>query len=261
MKKDQLMKNENLSEFTEFLTDTSQNVGDNERVVSGVAGAGLVAYGLSKGGAMGAVLSLLGGGLIYRGASGHCHVYSAMDKNTAAESAPTRIHVQKSVTIDKSQEELYTFWRNFENLPQFMNHLESVTVTGDKTSHWKAKAPLGYSVEWDAEITSDVPNEKIGWKSAEISDVPNSGVVEFRPTANRGTEVRVTLTYEPPAGYVGSLIAKLFGEEPSLQIWEDLRRFKALMEAGSIITIKGQPSGRISEIADENAQKSLTANA
>lgn len=259
MQENQLIKKENLSEFTEFLTDTTQNVGDNERIVSGVAGAGLVAYGLSKGGAFGAVMSLLGGGLLYRGATGHCHVYSAVDKNTATDAAPTRIHVQKSVTINKSQEELYSFWRNFENLPQFMNHLEAVTVTGEKTSHWKAKAPLGTSVEWDAEITSDLPNERIGWKSAEIAEIRNSGVVEFRPTSNRGTEVRVTLTYEPPAGYIGSLVAKLFGEEPGLQIWEDLRRFKALMEAGVIPTVKGQTSGRIAEIAEEKAEKSMSA--
>lgn len=261
MQENSMIKRENQSEFTEFLTDTTRNVGDDERVVSGIAGAGLVAYGLSKGGLLGTALSLVGGGLLYRGATGHCHVYSAMDKNTATDAAPTRIHVQKSVTINKSQEELYSFWRNFENLPQFMNHLESVTVTGEKTSHWKAKAPLGTSVEWDAELTSDVPNERIGWKSAEIAEIRNSGVVEFRPTTNRGTEVRVTLTYEPPAGYVGSLVAKLFGEEPGLQIWEDLRRFKALMEAGVIPTVKGQTSGRIAEIAEEKAEKSMSAKA
>lgn len=260
MHENQLMKNENQSEFTEFLTDTSRNVSDNERVVSGVAGAGLVAYGLSKGGAFGAIMSLLGGGLLYRGATGHCHMYSAMDKSTATDSAPTRIHVQRSVTIDKSQEELYNFWRNFENLPQFMNHLESVTVTGEKTSHWKAKAPLGTSVEWDAELTSDVPHERIGWKSAEIAEIRNSGTVEFKPTRNRGTEVRVTLTYEPPAGYIGSLVAKLLGEEPSIQVWEDLKRFKALMEAGSIIKVEGQSSGRVAEVAEER-NKTMSAKA
>lgn len=262
MHENSIMKRENQTDFKEFLTDTSPNVGDNERVVSGVAGAGLIAYGLSKGGAFGAVMSLLGGGLLYRGATGHCHMYSAMDKTTATDSSrSSRIHVQRSVTIDKSPEELYSFWRNFENLPQFMNHLEAVQVTGEKTSHWKAKAPLGTSVEWDAEVTSDVPNERIGWKSAEIAEVPNSGVVEFRSTSNRGTEVRVTLTYEPPAGYLGSLVAKLFGEEPDIQIWEDLKRFKALMEAGVIPTVKGQTSGRVSEVADERDEKTMTAKA
>ena len=102
----------------------------------------------------------------------------------------SKIHVNKSITINKSPAELYQFWRNFENLPQFMTHLESVTVTDEKRSHWKAKAPLGTSVEWDAEITSDIENERIGWKSIEGSEIPNSGVVEFRPTTNRGTEVK-----------------------------------------------------------------------
>jgi uncharacterized membrane protein len=245
--------------ITNFLTDMKQNVGDNERLVSAIAGSGLITYGLSKGGLFGTAISLVGGGLLYRGATGHCHVYSAVDKTTA-EDVSTRVHVQKSVTINKSQAELYQFWRNFENLPQFMNHLDSVTVLDDKRSHWKAKAPLGYTVEWDAEATGEVENERISWHSMEGSEIPNSGVVEFRPTVNRGTEVRVTLTYEPPAGKLGALVAKLFGEEPSQQVAEDLRRFKSLMETGLIMKVEGQTSGRIAEIAEEKA-KVMTANA
>ena len=253
-------KQENTTEtLTNFLTDLKQNVGDNERIVSAIAGTGLITYGISKGGLLGTALSLVGGGLVYRGATGHCHLYSAVDKTTA-EDVATRVHVQKSVTINKSQAELYQFWRNFENLPQFMNHLESVTVLDDRRSHWKAKAPFGYSVEWDAEATGEVENERISWHSIEGSEIPNSGVVEFRPTVNRGTEVRVTLTYEPPAGKLGSWIAWMFGEEPSIQVAEDLRRFKSLMETGLIMKVDGQPSGRISEIAEQKA-KVLTAKA
>ena len=254
-------KQENTSEeIKKFLTDMNVNVSDNERLASAIAGSGLITYGLSKRGFMGAILSLLGTGLLYRGATGHCHVYSAVDKTTAAD-PNTRVHVQKSVTINKSQAELYQFWRNFENLPLFMNHLESVTVLDDKRSHWKAKAPLGYTVEWDAEATGEVENERISWHSVEGSEILNSGVVEFLPTTNRGTEVRVTLTYEPPAGKFGALIAKLFGEEPSQQVAEDLRRFKCLMETGLIMNIKGQPSGRIAEVAEEFAAKSQAASA
>jgi uncharacterized membrane protein len=259
-KKEISKKEENNTEaVTNFLTDMKQNVGDNERVISAIAGGGLITYGISKGGLFGTALSLVGGGLLYRGATGHCHLYSAVDKTTA-EDVATRVHVQKSVTINKSQAELYQFWRNFENLPQFMNHLESVTVLDDKRSHWKAKAPLGYTVEWDAEATGEVENERISWHSVEGSEIPNSGVVEFRPTVNRGTEVRVTLTYEPPAGKLGALIAKLFGEEPSQQVAEDLRRFKSLMETGLIMKIEGQPSARIAEIAAEKA-KAMKASA
>lgn len=240
---------EKQNKLTKILTNTNTNISQTERIVSGVAGGGLVAYGLKRRGAVGAGLAIVGGLLALRGATGHCQVYDAANFSTAEEAAtrPTKIHVQKSVTINKPAAELYGFWRNFENLPQFMNHLETVKVTGEKTSFWKAKAPLGYTVEWDAELTSDVENEKIGWKSSEISEVPNSGTVEFRSTTNRGTEVRVTLTYEPPAGKLGSIVAKLFGEEPSQQVAEDLRRFKRLMETGLIMKIEGQPSGREAE--------------
>lgn len=230
----------------DYLPNLETNVSNSERLVSALTGGALVAYGLRRRDTVGVLLSLLGGGLAFRGTTGHCEVYQKLGINTT-DSEPrglNRIHVQKSVTINKSAAELYQFWRNFENLPLFMNHLESVTATGEKTSHWKVKAPLGTSVEWDAELTSDVENEKIGWKSAEIAEISNSGVVEFNATKNRGTEVRITLTYEPPAGKIGSLIAKLFGEEPNQQIEEDLRRFKRLMETGSIMKIEGQPSGR-----------------
>jgi uncharacterized membrane protein len=237
----------NNESLTDFLTDTKQNVGSTERAISTIAGGGLIGYGLKQGGLFGALLSVVGGSLLYRGATGHCHAYDAAGFSTATgreKNFQNRIHVKKSVTINKSAAELYSFWRNFENLPQFMTHLESVKTTGEKTSHWVAKAPLGTSVEWDAEITSEHENERIGWKSIEGSQIPNSGVVEFLPTVNRGTEVKVVLTYEPPAGYLGSLVAKLFGEEPNQQVADDLRRFKQLMESGTIMKTEGQPSGR-----------------
>jgi uncharacterized membrane protein len=249
---------EKQNKLTGLLPNTKTNINQTERIVSGIAGGGLIAYGLQRRDVTGAALAVVGTFLGIRGATGHCQVYDAAGFSSAdeKEAQPTKIHVQKSVTINKSAAELYSFWRNFENLPKFMNHLEYVKVTGDKTSHWKAKAPLGYSVEWNAELTSDVENEKIGWKAAELSEIPNSGTVEFVSTSNRGTEVRVTLTYEPPAGKIGSLIAKLFGEEPSQQIAEDLRRFKRLMETGLIMTVEGQSSGR-----ENTTPKSFAAKA
>lgn len=250
---------EKRNSLTEYLPGINKdtNVSNPERIVSAVAGGALIAYGLSRRNTVGVLLSLVGGGLALRGTTGHCEVYNQLGFDTAHGKAKgsDRIHVQKSVTINKSAAELYSFWRNFENLPKFMNHLESVQMTGEKTSHWKAKAPLGTSVEWDAELTSDVENERIGWKSAEIADVPNSGVVEFKETKDRGTEVRVTMTYLPPAGKLGALVAKLFGEEPSQQVDEDLRRFKRLMEGGEVITVEGQPSGRAEDMPKAKAAK------
>lgn len=235
--------------------DTARNVNDPERVVSAVAGGALIAFGIKHGGVLGASLSLLGGGLVHRGATGHCYLYEAAGVNTNdPEKASVlgrlpgvlsgTVRVKKSTTIDRSPAEVYQYWRNFENLPNFMQHLESVTrLEGDRW-HWKAKAPLGMTVEWDAELTSDVENQRIGWASAEGADIPNSGTVEFRPTIDRGTEVIVTLIYEAPGGKIGEWAAWALGEEPSIQVADDLRRFRSIMETGMIITTEGQPSGR-----------------
>jgi uncharacterized membrane protein len=155
------------------------------------------------------------------------------------------IHSRKSVTINRSPEDLYQFWHDFENLPRFMKHLESVHVIGAGRSHWVARAPGGTTVEWDAELTDDRPNELIAWRSRENAAVENSGAVRFERTpGGRGTVVRVEIQYRPPGGAIGSLVAKLFGEAPEQQVREDLRRFKQLMETGEIITTEGQPAGR-----------------
>jgi uncharacterized membrane protein len=155
------------------------------------------------------------------------------------------IRVQKSITVNRLPEELYRFWRNFENLARFMSHLDSVQVTGEKRSHWRAKAPIGMRVEWDAEIINDRPNELIAWRSLEGADVNNAGSVHFkRAPGGRGTEVRVEMQYIPPGGVIGATIAKLFGEEPSQQVGGDLRRFKQVMEAGEIVQSEATARGR-----------------
>ena len=155
------------------------------------------------------------------------------------------VEIRRATTIGKPRPVVYGFWRRFENLPRFMDHLRSVTEAGDGTSHWVAKAPAGREFAWDAEIVEDRPNELIAWRSLEGADVPNSGEVRFVDApAGRGTEVHVTLTYDPPAGAAGAAVAKLFGEEPDQQVSEDLRRFKRVMETGEIATTEGQPSGR-----------------
>jgi uncharacterized membrane protein len=141
-----------------------------------------------------------------------------------------------SLVINRAPEELYQRWRDFESLPTFMHHLESVRVTGEGRSHWVAKAPAGTTVEWDAEVTEDRPNELIAWRSLEGADVYNKGQVRFEPAAgNRGTIVTVEIDYRPPGGLVGADIAKLFGEDPSQQVRADLRRFKQLVETGEVV--------------------------
>jgi uncharacterized membrane protein len=160
------------------------------------------------------------------------------------------IRVSQAVTINRSPEELYGFWRDFQNLPRFMKHLESVWELGNRRSHWVSKAPAGRRVEWDAEITEDRPNELIAWRSLEGADVDNIGSVRFeRAPGGRGSIVRVEMQYNPPAGVVGATIAKLFGEDPEWQIKDDLRRFKQVIETGEVITTEGQPAGRARSIS------------
>ena len=146
------------------------------------------------------------------------------------------ILTKRSITINRPVAEVYAFWRNFENLPQFMRHLESVTVTGDRRSHWVARAPGGKTVEWDAETLEDRENERISWRSLPGADVHNAGSVEFMPApGDRGTEVRVTLEYDPPFGKLGSKLAMLVREEPGQQVKDDLRHLKQVLETGEIL--------------------------
>lgn len=155
------------------------------------------------------------------------------------------VPVEQSVTINRSADECYRYWRNLEQLPHFMQHLESVRVLDERRQHWKARGPAGTRFEWDAELTADEPGRRLAWRSVGSADVDNSGEVEFAPApGGRGTTVTVRLRYAPPAGKLGAAAARLLGEEPSQQIAADLRRFKQLLETGEIATTSGQPNGR-----------------
>jgi uncharacterized membrane protein len=166
------------------------------------------------------------------------------------------VHVSTSVAINKTPAELYKFWRDFRNLPLFMKNLESVTEVDRWNSHWVAKGLGGGRVEWDAEIYNEKENELIAWRSLENSDVVNAGSVRFeKAPQGRGTYVRVTVNYNPPAGKLGATLAQLLGKEPLQLIKEDLRRLKQIMEAGEIATIDGQTSGRAStEIGTKDSE-------
>jgi uncharacterized membrane protein len=227
------------------------NVGEAERWLSLVGGGILGAYGLTRGTVAGFGLAALGGALLYRGLTGHCPCYTALGVDTAGHSDVASIpsgqgvKVVRSVTLNRSPEELYRFWRDFENLPRFMTHLVSVKVDGNR-SHWVARGPLGKHVEWDAEVINEEPNRLIAWRSLEGSEVATAGSVHFDPApGGGGTKVTVVMKYDPPAGRVGALIAKLFGEDPARQIQEDLGRLKQLMEAGEVPAMEGQPVSRV----------------
>lgn len=157
---------------------------------------------------------------------------------------PGPLELHASTTINKSPDEVYAFWRDFENLPSFMLHLQSVSEDGDGRTRWVANAPLRRSVKWDAEITGDEPGRRISWKSLPGADIDNAGTVHFAPApGDRGTEVRVVLHYDVPGGRIGRAVAKLFGEEPEQQVRDDLRRFKQVMETGDIVRTDALPHG------------------
>jgi len=214
------------------------NVGEVERWGSFVGGAALTLYGLGRGGLGGLALAAVGGSLVYRGVSGHCDVYRTLGVSTAERHGPRTsvpaghgVRVQTDITVLKSREELFRFWRNLENLPRIMRHLESVRDLDGKRSHWVARGPLGVRAAWDAEIIAERENELIGWRSLEGSEVNAAGSVHFAPGAGgRGTTIEVVLKYDPPGGKPGIAMAKLFGQDPAEQIREDLRSFKRFME-------------------------------
>lgn len=227
---------------------TGANIATAERWMSVLSGGALLGYGLRQRGVAGMSAALLGGALANRGLSAKCMVYKALGINTADASQQPGLLVERTLTVNITPEQAYGFWRNFENLPSFMEHLESVTALDEKRSRWVAKAPLGRTVEWEAELTDDQPNERIAWQSLPGATVPNSGTVTFKPgPGGFGTEVCVNLTYAPPAGQLGAAVAKLFGEEPQGQINDDLRHFKQMMETGEVPTTCGQPAGRMAD--------------
>jgi uncharacterized membrane protein len=215
------------------------NVGRRERWISGLAAAAVTAYGLRS--RRGRALLPIAGALLGRAVSGRCAVNQMLGRNTALDDEPASpvtsvrrgegVRVDERIVLNRARSEVYRFWRNLENLPRFMDHLESVTVLDEERSHWVAKGPAGTRVEWDAVIHNEIPNQLIAWRSLEGSEVDHAGSVHFSPTENGDTEVRVVLRYDPPAGRVGAAVAWLFGEDPSRQVAEDLRRLKQVVEA------------------------------
>ena len=166
------------------------------------------------------------------------------------------IRMTRSVVVNRPPHELYAFWRAFENFPRFMYHVNSVRATGPGMSHWVVSGPAGSTVEWDSRITADTPNELIAWQSLEGADVENSGVVRFEPRAgNRGTIVRVDLEYRPPGGRAAKLAAMLFNESPEQQIYDDLHRFKQIVETGEVVRSDGSPEG-MGEVMQQPGQPS-----
>jgi uncharacterized membrane protein len=221
------------------------NLGRRERWISGIAGAALLAYGLRRR-RLRMVLLPLGAELIRRAVTGNCEVNRALGRNSARHEerlSPVAslgqgegAMIEQSVIINRPPDELFRFWRQFDNLPRFMDNLESVTVLDGRRSHWVAKGPVGTRVEWDAEVHNEIENELIAWRSLPGADVDQAGSVHFVPAYDGGTEVRVIMRYTAPAGKAGDAVAHILGAAPEQQIGDDLRRFKQVMDARETVT-------------------------
>lgn len=222
--------------------NTRTNVGDVERIASAMAGSMLLKRGLKHRSLGGLLLAAAGGGLLYRGFSGHCGVYQRLGRNTAkAEPAA----VERAITIGKPADELYRMWSDPEILSRIMGHFAEVTSAGEKRLHWIAHGPLDRDFEWDAEIVEDKPGEYLRWTSLAGAALPNRGWVRFSAAPQeRGTEVRLAMQFEPPGGSLGKAVASLLGSAPGMLASHALRRFKSLAETGEIPTTRHNPAAR-----------------
>jgi uncharacterized membrane protein len=207
-------------------------------------GVALLAYGLARRSVPGLLLASIATPIAYKGLTGRWPSLAALrydeddlEYTRDALAGERGIHVRESIRLEKPIDEVYRFWRQFDNLPRFMTYLERVADLGGGRSHWVAKGPAGVHVEWDAEIINEIENKLIGWRSLPGSDVVTAGSVNFDTVRDgRSTQVTVHLQYAPPAGKVGGFVATLAGREPSQTIREDLRRLKQLLEAGEVAT-------------------------
>jgi uncharacterized membrane protein len=219
------------------------NVGPVERGASVLAGAAALFYALTRRGRSRWVSFLGGSGLLLRGVTGHSFLYQRLGMRTAGQARDSKhgIKVSELVTINRTPEELYGFWRRLENLPRIMRHLESVHVIDEGRSRWRIRGPAGAAIEWDAEIVRDFPGRLITWQSLPYTSVIHAGSVSFdRVPGGAGTELRVILRYDPPGGALGAALAELLGEDPGRRIREDLLNFKRMVESEEILAAGGR---------------------
>jgi uncharacterized membrane protein len=243
----------------------SRNMEGWEQAISILAGAALVAVAITRRKPFGGAATA-GIGLVLRGASGYCPVNAAIgrhphgrrrDDTRAALGGSRGIHLRESVTIARPPAEVFAAWRDPATLARLMPHVERIEATGDGRTHWVMRGPAGVTLEWDAETIAEVEPERIAWRTLPGAAVASAGSVQFRPFGEHGTEVHVTLQYDPPGGKAGAALVWLWGDSPQSQLREDLRRFKAVLEAGEAPTASGQPAGHRSAVF-QAAREALT---
>jgi uncharacterized membrane protein len=228
-----------ISNVLKQITSKEVNVNDEERLLSSFTGGLMLAQALM--GNRNPLKMAAGGYLLYRGLTGHCSAYAQMNKIKNEDA--NEVTISTSLTVNKPVAEVYAAWRELENLPDFMTHLESVTVTGNKTSVWKAAIPGGLgTVEWQATIVEDLPNERISWRSNEGATIQNEGTVNFKSVGYGATEIVVGLAYSAPAGKIGEGIARLLNPVFERMILQDIANFTQYIETGGIHAMAGLPT-------------------
>lgn len=194
------------------------------RAITGIVGGGLSLYGVTHRGIVGKLASVLGFGLLTTSVTNL--EFKRLKKFGSSEDV---IDITKSMLIHAPVEQVYEFWHDFENFPEFMNYVKEIKVEGD-VSHWVVEGPGGVPVSWDAVTYKDVPNRLIAWKSLPGSTIPNAGRVTFIDNGDNSTTVQLKISYNPPAGELGLMVAKVFGADPKSEIDEDLKQLKSFFE-------------------------------
>jgi uncharacterized membrane protein len=224
------------------LTATANNVGTYERWLSAGFGLGLLGLGLRNSSLRNWIILGAGAGLLYRAATGHCHLYKALGVDTADHSdavavpAQQGVKIEESVVIQRPAGELFEFWRQLDRLPHVFRHLKEVTIRSQRESHWVAEGPYNTDIEWDAELFNERPQELIAWRSLPGGDLETAGSVRFEPRDNgRSTQLTVALKYNPPLGKIGAVISAWLGADPTRMLNEDLQDFKRQVEAGQLL--------------------------
>lgn len=231
-----------------------KNVNDWERVASVATGLALLAVAKRTDGRQRDAAAAAGVGLLARGATGYCPVNHVAgrtrrrDDPRRALSGSRGVNIDESVTIEASASTLFAFWRNPEHLPKVFPYLTQVEALDETRSRWTMRGPAGATLQWDAEIINERPGELIAWESLPGSDVASAGSVSFRPLVRGGTEVRVRMQYDPPAGKLGASLAWLLGRNPSADVRESLRQLKQIVETGETPSTDGQPAGARSRL-------------
>jgi uncharacterized membrane protein len=240
----------NLQRADEVSASGEINVGLAERLASMIAGGLLVGWGIRKRSAAGLAGAAVGADLIYRGLRGHCNMYGALGVNTAgadkpgSEIRPDAPEVRRSITIDRSPEELYQFWRDPINLAHIAAHFAQVTPRPNNITHWRVRGPLKQVLEWDSRYIEEQPGERLVWETIPGSTLVNRGEITFQPGPRGGTEVHLTMQFEPPLGPVGVGVVKALHILPRGIAGQSLRRFKSLVETGEVPSLQRNPSGR-----------------